>query len=195
MCNVKKQWYNYLWIFSAIYLVLGFFNILFAWLGLICFITPLFIAIVFKSKSYCAKYCGRGQLFALLGKRLKLSRNAQMPRFLKSNYFRFGFLAFFLIMFCIMIFNTIMVFSSAQGLKQAVTLFWTFKLPWQWAGDVSWVSPWVAQFAYGFYSIMLTSTLLGLLSMVFIKPRAWCAYCPMGSMTQLICKIRKNRGG
>ena len=32
---MKKKWYDYLWIFSLTYLILGFFNILFAWLGLI----------------------------------------------------------------------------------------------------------------------------------------------------------------
>ncbi len=29
--NRKKNWYDYLWIVSLTYLVLGFFNILFAW--------------------------------------------------------------------------------------------------------------------------------------------------------------------
>lgn len=49
-----------------------------------------------------------------------------------------------------------------------------------------------AQFAFGFYSVMLTSTVLGLITMVLFKPRSWCVYCPMGTMTQMICKI-KNR--
>ena len=43
---------------------------------------------------------------------------------------------------------------------QAVTLLWTFKLPWRWAYHGSLVSPWTAQFAFGFYSVMLTSTVL-----------------------------------
>ena len=40
---MKKHWYDYLWIVSLLYLVLGFFNILFAWLGLACFFLPLLI--------------------------------------------------------------------------------------------------------------------------------------------------------
>ena len=40
---------------------------------------------------------------------------------------------------------------------------------------------------------MLTSTVLGLVTMVLFKPRAWCVYCPMGTMTQGICKLR-HRG-
>ncbi len=37
---MKKHWYDYLWIASLAYLILGFFNILFAWLGLLCFFYP-----------------------------------------------------------------------------------------------------------------------------------------------------------
>ena len=64
---MKKKVYDYLWIFSLSYLLLGFVNILFAWLGLICFIAPLIISITKGTKGYCNYYCGRGQLFSLLG--------------------------------------------------------------------------------------------------------------------------------
>ena len=47
---MKKKWYDYLWIFSLTYLILGFFNILFAWLGLICFFVPLIISLVKGTK-------------------------------------------------------------------------------------------------------------------------------------------------
>ena len=64
---MKKRWYDYLWIASLLYLLLGFFNILFAWLGLLCFFIPLIISVVSGAKGYCNRYCGRGQLFGLLG--------------------------------------------------------------------------------------------------------------------------------
>ena len=51
------------------YLILGFFNILFAWLGLLCFLIPLIISIASGTKGYCNRYCDRGQLFALIGGR------------------------------------------------------------------------------------------------------------------------------
>ena len=190
----KKKWYDFLWIFSTTYIILGFFNILFAWLGMICFITPLAISIIKGNKAYCNKYCGRGQLFALLGGRFGLSRKKDMPKWMRSPYFRYGFLAFFLTMFGIMIFNTYLVFAGAE-LKQVVTLLWTFKLPWHWAYHGTIIAPWVAQYAFGFYSVMLTSTLLGLITMVLFKPRSWCIYCPMGTMTQTICKIKAHKKG
>ena len=39
---------------------------------------------------------------------------------------------------------------------------------------------------------MLTSLLLGLIVMVLYKPRTWCAFCPMGTMTQGICKLKNK---
>lgn len=190
---MKKRWYDYLWIASLLYLILGFFNILFAWLGLLCFLIPLILALAGADKAYCNRYCGRGQLFALLGGRFGLSRKAAPPRFLSSRWFRYGFLAFFMVMFCLMLWNTYLVFAGAQSLRQVVTLLWTFRLPWHWAYHQTAVAPWVFQFAYGFYSVMLTSTVLGLVTMVLCKPRSWCVYCPMGTMTQLICQA-KHRG-
>ena len=64
---MKKRWYDYLWIASSVYFLLGFVNILFAWLGLVCFFLPLIISVAGGGKAYCNRYCGRGQLFALLG--------------------------------------------------------------------------------------------------------------------------------
>ena len=190
---MKKHWYDYLWIASALYLTLGFFNILFAWLGLLCFFIPLIIAVVGGNKAYCNRYCGRGQLFSLLGGRFGLSRKGDIPRWMKQKWFRYGFLVFFFAMFFQMLWVTWLVFAGARELGGAVTLLWTFKLPWNWAYHGTILSPGTAQFAFGFYSIMLTSTLLGLITMVLFKPRSWCVYCPMGTMTQLICKVKSGK--
>ena len=187
-----KRWYDYLWIWSIIYFSLGFFNIIFAWLGMIDFLVPLGFALFGGNKHFCNRYCGRGQLFTKLGTTCKCSRNKPTPRFLSSKWFRYGFLVFFLTMFGIMIFNTYLVFSGAETLKEAIKLFWTFSVPWGWTYTPGLLPDWIAQFAFGFYSIMLTSTLIGLIVMVLFKPRSWCAFCPMGTMTQLICKIKNK---
>ena len=120
---MKKRWYDYLWIASSVYFLLGFVNILFAWLGLVCFFLPLIISVAGGGKAYCNRYCGRGQ--------------------------------------------------------------------WAYHGET--VAPWAVQFSFGFYSIMLTSTVLGIITMAFFKPRSWCVYCPMGTMTQLICKAKAGK--
>ena len=110
---------------------------------------------------------------------------------MKSKAFRYGFLGFFLLMFFQMLWSTYLVFAGAQELRQAVTLLWTFRLPWHWAyygtsfrrGPPP---PWLLQ-------RHAHPTVLGLVTMVLFKPRSWCVYCPMGTMTQLICR-GKHRG-
>ena len=56
---MKKKWSDYLWIASLLYLFLGLFHILFAWLGLICFLVPLLLAVGKGEKSYCMRNGGR----------------------------------------------------------------------------------------------------------------------------------------
>lgn len=188
----KKKWNDYLWIWTIVYFSLGFFNILFAWLGMIDFLVPLGFALFGGNKYFCNRFCGRGQLFAKLGGDCKCSIGNPTPKWMASKWFRYGFLAFFLTMFGNMIFQTYLVGAGAADLKEALKLFWTFRVPWGWTYSSGWVADWIAQFSFGFYSLMLTSTLIGLIVMVMFKPRTWCAFCPMGTMTQTICKIKNQ---
>ena len=183
----QKHWYDYLWLWTIAYFVLGFFNILFAWLGMIDFVVPLLIAIFGGSKAFCNRYCGRGQLLQQCG---KCSRKAKAPGFLASKWFRYGFLVFFLTMFGNIIFQTYLVAAGAHSLREAIKLLWMFRVPWGWAYTAGTVADWVAQFSFGFYSLMLTSTIIGLVVNTIWKPRTWCTFCPMGTMTQMICKIK-----
>lgn len=190
MKKKAKHWYDYLWLVSIIYLTLGVFNIMFAWAGLLCFFIPLIMAVSGWDKLYCNRFCGWGQLFSLLGSSLGLSRRKDIPAGLRSKWFRYGFLSFFMIMFMQMLCSTYLVFANAASIQEVVTILWTFKLPWNWAYHHNTLAPWMAQFAFGFYSVMLTSTILGLITMALYKPRSWCVYCPMGTMTQLVCKMK-----
>ena len=190
---MKKRWNDWLWIWTVLYFALGFFNILFAWLGLIDFLVPLFVAVFGGGKAFCNRYCGRGQLFQQLGGCLKCSRNQPSPGFFSSKWFRYGFLAFFLTMFGSMLFQTYLVAAGAKNLTEAIKLLWLFRIPWGWTYTAGTVADWIAKFSFGFYSLMLTSTVIGLAVMALFKPRSWCVFCPMGTMTQMICKIKEKQ--
>lgn len=187
-----KKWYDYLWIWSILYFALGFFNILFAWLGMIDFLVPLMFAGFAGNKNFCNKYCGRGQLFRVIESTFWKKEKKQAPGWISSKWFRYGFLIFFLLMFGNIVYQTYLVAAGAKGLRQAIKLLWTFKVPWSWAYTPGLVPDWVAQFSFGFYSLMLTSTLIGLVMLVLYKPRTWCSFCPMGTMTQGICKLKNK---
>ena len=116
----KKRWSDYFWIVSAIYFTLGFFNIVFAWLGVICFAIPLLMAIFDGGKGYCNNYCGRGQLFLQIGNTLGWSRKKTAPRWLSSKWFRNGFLLFFMFFFIQMIYITVLVARDMRGLSENV---------------------------------------------------------------------------
>ena len=38
--------------------------------------------------------------------------------------------------------------------------------------------------------LMRTATVIGFVVNFRFKPRTWCSFCPMGTMTQMICKIK-----
>lgn len=186
----KKKWYNYMWIWTIVYFVLGFFNILFAWLGMIDFMLPLIFAIFGGNKWFCNHMCGRGQFLSCVGNHCKLSRQKKAPAWMSSKIFRYGFMLFFFAMFGNMIFQTYLVGAGAKNLSEAIKLFWTFRVPWGWSYQEGIVAPWIAQYSFGLYSMMLTSTLIGIIVMILFKPRTWCTFCPMGTLTQTICKVK-----
>lgn len=185
---MKKHWYHYLWIYSLCFFAAGFFNILFAWLGLISFILPLIFAIGFGNKRFCNRYCDRGQFLRMFGGQLGFSLGHEMPSWMKSRAFRYGFMIFFFAMFGTIIYATWLVAHDMHGLDEVITVLWTFDVPWHWAYGKG--TPWVAAFAFKLYSFMLTSEIIAIFAMLFFKPRSWCVFCPMGTLTQLICKSK-----
>lgn len=189
----KTVWYDFMWIWTIVYFILGYFNILFAWLGLIDFTIPLVVALTRGDKWFCNNFCGRGKLYNLLGASLKMSSGKKAPGFISSRAFRYLFLTFFMTMFGVMIFNTVLVAKDAASLHAFVKLFWTFNVPWDFAYVETGLPAWVYQFGYGFYSMMLTSTIIGMVLMFFFRPRTWCSFCPMGCMTQGICRIKHGK--
>lgn len=89
----RNHWYDYLWVLTALYLALGFLTF-FCLAGAAVLFIPLIMASTFGTKSYCNKYCGRGQLFELIGNSWKLSPKRDIPSWLRSHTFRYGFLLF-----------------------------------------------------------------------------------------------------
>ena len=66
-------------------------------------------------------------------------------------------------MFITILFNTYLVFSGINELEEVIKILCPFNIPWNWV-NTSMVNPWLTQFAFRFYSMMLTSTILGLIT-------------------------------
>ena len=53
-------------------------------------------------------------------------------------------------MFGNMVFQTYLVAAGAASLREAIKLFWTFRVPWGWTYTAGTVADWAAQFSFGF---------------------------------------------
>jgi polyferredoxin len=153
------RWYDFFWALLVISMLLPLYSVHLVWLSLAFMAAPFVVTLFANSKTYCNNYCGRGQLYQLLGGRLKLSLNRRPPRFLRARWFRLCFFAVFLVKFGMMM-------RAEPGSVEA-------------AGDLQ--------------MMLLMTTALGVAAMVLFKPRSWCVCCPMGTMTQEMCRIRNRK--
>ena len=74
-----KHWYDYLWVYAIIYFALGFFNILFAWLGMIDFLLPLLLASLAGTNSFATTSADGVNCSASWGQTLNAPAASQRP--------------------------------------------------------------------------------------------------------------------
>lgn len=136
-------------------------------LGLL--LIPILLTLItlgfFKGKHWCGNLCPHGSLFDSL--LLPFSFNKRIPALFKSRGLKALFFTFYMSMFVLRIIRV----SSAWG-----SLVFFDKL--------------------GFVLAMnyLIPTTVGTFLAIFVNPRAWCSFCPMGTMEQLAYKLGKLTG-
>lgn len=114
-----------LFTFTVLFFVLGFINIHFSLLGIICMTLPIILLLRTRKKTWCQGYCPRASLYTTLGKSKR----------------------------------------------------------WK-----SLSTPWLTHLSYRFYSMMMTTTLIGLVLAMVYKPRTWCTICPIATVSDVILK-------
>ncbi|ADQ14928.1 4Fe-4S binding protein [Halanaerobium hydrogeniformans] len=152
---------KYSWIFT---LTIAIGGLWFPKLGL--FVLPIMagltITAFFKGRYWCGNICPHGSLFDSL--LMPLSKNKKIPDFLKSKYVQYGFFIFF---------------SFQVGRK--------FIDAWSNFGQQSFFD----QLGMIFVASYLMVTILGGLATIFISPRTWCQFCPMGTLQRFSYKVGK----
>ncbi|WP_422678833.1 4Fe-4S binding protein [Clostridium thermosuccinogenes] len=53
-------------------------------------------------------------------------------------------------------------------------------------------SRWAVHLSFRVYSMMLTTTIFGLLLAWIFKPRTWCTVCPINTASDVLLKINKK---
>lgn len=180
--------HKYLFLITLSYFILGFINIHFALLGLMCMFLPFVILFKKKKKTWCQGYCPRASLYTFCGK-FKKSISRKTPHFfIHGNMkwivlFYFGLSLFFITMSTIRVADNIM--PPMKYLKFLIFFRIPLELPQLF--DFFFAS-WVTHLSYRFYSLMMTSTVLGLILALVFKPRTWCTICPIATVSDVILK-------
>jgi len=182
--NLKNN--KYLFIVNLIYFALGFVNIHFALLGLICMALPLYILVRTNKKTYCQGYCPRSDLYSKAGKLTNKISTKTPDYFINGNMrwvmlFYFGINVFFITM------STIRVASGLMMPLEQLRYLIAIKIPFDMLQliELNTVLPWITHLSYRFYSMMMTTTTLGLILALIYKPRTWCTICPIATISDI----------
>lgn len=183
---MKRNWTNYLYIVTILFFTLGFFNIIFAWLGFICMILPFFLLVKNKKKLWCQKYCPRSSLFIRLFKGKSLTGKTG-PNWLTKGNAKWIMLGYFCANLFILLMSTIMVFRGVREPLEKIRFLLAFQLPWNIPQllNVGITPNWIVHLSFRIYSMMFTTTILGLLLSWIFTTRTWCSICPINTISDI----------
>ena len=182
---MKNSWIKYSYLFTILFFILGFFNIAFAWLGFFCLIMPFVFVIKDNKRTWCQSYCPRSNLFTRLFS--KIGAKSTIPRWLINGRGRKIMLVYFSINFAMICLSTLMVVLDKRDPLEKVRFLMAFQLPWVMPNllDIGVMPDWVVHLGFRVYSMMFTTTIIGLMVGYFYRARTWCAICPMGTLSSL----------
>lgn len=185
----KINWTNFLYIITIAFFVLGFFNIMFAWLGLACLLTPFVLLFTNRKKTWCQGYCPRASLYQrLLSGRSLTGRRT--PDWMIKGKTKWIMLIYFCLNLFVLTLSTIMVFRGRREALERVRFLIAFQLPWQIPQllDLGAFPSWASHLSFRIYSMMFTTTVLGLIIGLIYKPRSWCTICPVNTLSDAALK-------
>jgi polyferredoxin len=186
---------KFYFIITLAFFALGFVNIHLALSGILCMSLPLILLIKNRKKIWCQSYCPRASLYTALGKLKKHSRKT--PRFFTHGKMKWIILIYFFTSLFIIIMSTIGVAKGRIPAMEYLRFLIFLPLPFEMPQLIRLeeVLPWITHLSYRFYSMMMTTTVLGLLLAVLYKPRSWCTICPIATVSDLYLNSARRGTG
>lgn len=177
---------KYLFLFTVLYFALGFINIHFSLLGIICILIPIILLVKDNKKTWCQGYCPRSNLYTKLGKLTNKFSGKTPIYFIKGNM-KWIMLLYFGISLFIITMSTIRVASGFMPPMKIIKFLIAFPISIDLPQLIEFnnVVPWVTHLAYRLYSMMFTTTSIGLLLALIYKPRTWCTICPIATVSDV----------
>jgi hypothetical protein len=171
------------------YFVLGFFNIIFAWLGLACLLIPFILLFKDRKKTWCQDYCPRASFFQKVLKGRSLTQK-RAPDWMIRGKAKWIMLGYFSLNLFVLTLSTIMVFRGRMEPMERIRFLIAFQLPWQIPQllDLGSFPNWASHLSFRIYSMMFTTTILGLIIGWIYMPRSWCTVCPINTLSDSVLK-------
>ncbi|HPZ10523.1 MAG TPA: 4Fe-4S binding protein [Candidatus Eremiobacteraeota bacterium] len=134
-------------------------------LGLIMPVMMVFLLILsyFRGRFWCGNLCPRGAFLEIFIK--PISFYGKIPNLFKAKYFR---------IFVVTVFMTVFTLRTKAAFSA-----WTM---------MEALDKWGLVFA----TLCLVTTIIAIVLGVIYSPRAWCSFCPMGTMEKWIYNINKK---
>lgn len=191
---MKKKWTDYLFLATLLFFTLGFFNIIFAWLGLACLILPFVFLLKDRKKTWCQNYCPRSKLFTVLFQGRSLIGKVG-PDWLVKGGGKWILLAYFCFNLFVITMSTIRVSRGLMEPFERVRFLIAFVLPWEMPQflNLGPVPDWVLHLSFRIYSMMFTTTVLGLVLGWLFYHRTWCRVCPINTISDITLNKVKNQ--
>ena len=178
-------------IVTLLYFALGFLTIYTGLLALVCMMLPFMLIARHKEKRWCSRYCPRASLITLTGTSRK--RWKTVPKSFTDGSARKILLGYFAINLLFIVGSTIQVARGVMAPMPYLRLFIAIPLwPLVQVFEISGPA-WLTHLSYRFYSMMLSTTLLGILFSRLWRPRAWCAVCPVGTLSNTMLGVSNTR--
>lgn len=191
---MKSKSLNYLYIITIVFFGLGFFNIIFGWLGFICLILPFVLLYKDRKKTWCQGYCPRASLFQKAFRGKSLTKKVA-PAWLTKGRTKLFVLGYFCVNLFILTMSTIMVSRGVREPLERIKFLLLFQIPWNIPQvlDFGSVPGWIVHLSFRVYSMMFTTTVLGLVLAGIFKPRTWCTICPVNTISDLALSRMKTK--
>jgi hypothetical protein len=181
--------YTSLALITLLYFALGFISIYFALLAVVCMTLPFLLAQRAKKRIWCHSYCPRASLFSHMNKDQKSWK--RVPLTFTNGKFRTYVLWYFGLNLLFMTGSTIQIALGNMAPMPYIRLF--ILIPFVPLPQLIHLSAplWLTHLSYRLYSMMLSSTLLGIVLAYLYRPRSWCSICPVGTLTQNMVRQKK----
>jgi len=145
---------------------------------------PFILLVRNRKKTWCQGYCPRASLLNATGK-VASKFSLKTPAFLIRGKMKWIMLVYFSISLLFITMTTIRVglgFSPPlEHLRFLIVIPIPYELP-QWVVFENPI-PWLTHLSYRFYSMMMTTTVIGVILSLIYKPRTWCAICPISTLS------------